>query len=305
VKILVVDDSPENLQLASEVIQLSGHEPVTASDGYRALDILTHEPIQIAIIDWMMPEMNGIELIRRIRAQFSERYMYLMMLTTFGEADQVAEGLESGADDYMVKPFTPRELRARINTGVRIIEMESRLTANLKRFQSLATRDHLTQAYNRRHFLELAQTRYNTEGASQAACALLMLDIDHFKQVNDTYGHLAGDETLRVITRLLGETLPQSALYARYGGEEFIALTEAATPAEALAYAQQLCQRIAQTLIQYQTPLYELHEFHVTVSIGVVYIRNLATQPLEALIAAADAALYRAKAAGRNRVEMA
>jgi diguanylate cyclase (GGDEF)-like protein len=294
VKILIVDDHVENLHLTSDLVKYTGNEALTALNGYEALDILEEEGIQFVIVDWMMPEMNGIELVNRIRAQFSERYIYIIMLTAKSSPEDIVEGLESGADDYISKPFRAREMRARIQTGLRIIGMESRLSQHLSEMEILASHDHLTSLYNRRRFLELAQDildKYET-------LSLFMLDIDHFKQVNDNYGHIAGDKVLKKVAETCETSMQSIGLIARYGGEEFVGLLPEYNLEQARAYTETLCREIAQAPV----PLAD-RNIYITVSIGVA--EYIAGQSLDDLIEAADDALYQAKADGRNRVEQA
>ena len=295
-RILIVDDNLDNLQMAADTVRFAGHEPVTAQNGYDALDVLAATGIQFVIADWMMPEMDGLELVNRIRAQFSERYIYIIMLTAKGEPDDVAEGLEGGADDYISKPFLPREMRARISTGVRIIDVQSRLAESVEAMRTLADRDHLTRLYNRRYFNELATEML----ATHPIASLFMLDIDHFKQVNDNYGHIAGDSVLRQVAALCEQTADTNGTMGRYGGEEFIGILPGCNGKDALKLTDELRQTIAQTPMKLTGDV-----IHVTVSIGIaVYQASLSPSLLD-LVKTADDALYRAKTHGRNRVELA
>lgn len=297
VKILLVDDNPSNLEMAAETVRYAGHEPILTRDGYQALDVLDAEPVQFMIVDWMMPEMNGIELIRRVRAQFSDRYIYIIMLTAKSAPDEVVIGLESGADDYMRKPFLPREMRARIKTGVRIVQHAAHLSNSLEEMQSLATRDHLTGLYNRRHFLELLESALITD----PIVSLMMLDVDHFKQVNDTFGHPVGDVVLKRITTICQKRIVEiNGIMGRYGGEEFIALIPGYTSMQTYEFADSLRQQIATEVIDTEEgPL------SVTVSIGIASRNEPGSTSPDKLIRAADDALYRAKGEGRNLVKVA
>lgn len=293
-KILIVDDSKDNLTIASDTVQYTDNEPLTASNGYDALDIIAETGVQFLIVDWMMPEMDGIELVRRVRAQFSERYIYIIMLTARDAPEDVVEGLENGADDYIAKPFRPREMRARIKTGIRIINMESRLKDHLTVMENLATHDHLTRLYNRRRFRELAEDALT----AHETLSLFMLDIDHFKEVNDSYGHIAGDKVLQQVAETCEKQIEGQGVIGRYGGEEFIGFLPGCDLTGARAFAEALRQRIADTQIDLT-----VEYIKITVSIGLA--ARQPEQSLDDLIQQADAALYRAKSAGRNRVEVA
>jgi two-component system cell cycle response regulator len=293
VKILVVDDNQDNIKMVSDMIQIIGHDPIPASSGYEALDILAQQRIPFAIVDWMMPEMDGIELIHRIRAQFSERYMYIIMLTARNSGDDVATGLESGADDYVSKPFPVREMRARINSGIRLIERQEKLMDSLELMENLATRDHLTKLYNRRRFSELATDALKTHNTA----SLFMLDLDHFKKVNDDYGHPTGDKVLRHVASICAEEIDTEGILGRYGGEEFIGLLPNFTKEQALTLTEGLRQAIESNPVQLT-----VERLSVSASLGVATMVDGNAESLTDLVRRADAALYRAKRAGRNRV---
>jgi diguanylate cyclase (GGDEF)-like protein len=215
------------------------------------------------------------------------------MLTARGAPADTATGLENGADDYVSKPFMPREMKARINTGMRIIEMESRLNQSLANMQQLAVNDHLTKLYDRRRFGELAAE----ELKKTVPLVLFMLDIDHFKLVNDNYGHLAGDTVLQKVAEMCTEQIGVHGTVGRYGGEEFIGMLPGYSLEKSTSIIEGLREYIATTPIKLN---YE--QIHVTVSIGVAESIADATTNITPLIEVADKALYSAKAAGRNRV---
>jgi len=298
VKILIVDDNIHNIEMAAVTVELAGHEPVSVYSGYDALDIMAQDNVRLLLVDWMMPEMDGIELIKRIRAQFSDRYIYIIMLTAKESQDDIVTGLEVGADDYVVKPFLPRELRARIGIGVRIIEMESRLSDHLEHMENLATRDHLTKLYNRRRFLELAEKSFE----DHSPFSLFMLDVDHFKQINDRFGHPAGDKVLVQVADLVNDQLQDMGIIGRYGGEEFIGILPDRASDEATTLVETLCKSIEETPIKLA-----VENIQITASIGIVTCNgnNKNDCTVHDLIHRADEALYRAKNNGRNRVEIA
>ena len=279
--------------MVSDMIKIIGHEPIPAMNGYEALDILAQDRIPFAIVDWMMPEMDGIELIHRIRAQFSERYIYIIMLTARNSGDDIAVGLESGADDYVSKPFPVREMRARVNSGVRLIDRQEKLMDSLAQMENLATRDHLTKLYNRRRFSELAVEALKTHNT----VSLFMLDLDHFKRINDQHGHPAGDKVLRHVAAICVEEINTEGILGRYGGEEFIGLLPNFTKEQSLVLTEGLRHAIASNPIQLA-----VDSIAVSASLGVATMTSDNTRSLVDLVRRADAALYRAKNEGRNRV---
>ena len=295
-KILLVDDDADTLKLATLLVEMIGYEPVATHSPYQALDILANQPIQLAIIDWMMPMMSGIELVQRIRAQFSERYIYIIMLTALRSREDVATGLESGVDDYVTKPFDHREFKARLKIGERIVLMESNLNQSINKMKDLAEHDHLTQLLNRRRVMELATEWMNQ--SEQYPITLVMADIDHFKRVNDIYGHQNGDKALRMVAELLKSHAPNAALVGRYGGEEFMLVL----PKTSGEKASLLCEQIRRA-VESASFYAEQERIQVTISMGCAMTETPLT--LEELIHPADEALYTAKHKGRNQVVLA
>jgi len=279
--------------MVSDMITIIGHQPIAASNGYEALDILAQQHIPFAIVDWMMPEMDGIELIHRIRAQFSERYIYIIMLTARDSGDDIATGLEIGADDYVSKPFPVREMRARINSGIRLIGVQERLLDSGEQMENLVSRDHLTKLYNRRRFSELATDALETHPTA----SLFMLDLDHFNRVNDMYGHPAGDKVLQHVASICTEEVDKEGILGRYGGEEFIGLLPGFTKAQAMVLTEGLRHAIAANPVQLP-----VERLAVSASLGVATLQANSGESLLDLVQRADAALYRAKREGRNRV---
>jgi two-component system chemotaxis response regulator CheY len=247
-----------------------------------------------------MPNLDGLELIRLIREAGRPSYTYVILLTVRDAKEDVVSGLETGADDYLTKPFSLDELRARVVAGERILSLEARLNRSRERMEKLATYDTLTSLLNRwaieRH-AEAELSRVQREGGS---LSLLMLDIDHFKLVNDRHGHLIGDEALRLLAHLLTENLRPYDWAGRWGGEEFLVLL----PETDLVQAAVVAERIRAGVEESQLPLPDGSTLQVQVSVGVAST-SIATEgipTLNVLLWQTDEALYRAKRAGRNRV---
>jgi len=304
-KILVVDDDPDSRRLLAISLGWAGHQIVEAEDGDDAWQQYQRERARLVITDWMMPGLDGMELISRIRAAEGDGYTYIILLTALREKPHVVSGLEAGADDYLTKPFDPEELTARVSIGERILKLQENLLASRRKMETLAMTDALTGLLNRRaiHDRALAEINRLHRGTGPAPLSLIMLDIDHFKLINDRYGHEAGDEALQLVSDLLSRQLRSYDGLGRWGGEEFLMLLPGTDQAE----ASRVAERIRTGLAEAQPALRDGTRLSLSVSLGVATIDETSDQAageqwLEQLIEAADRALYRAKHHGRNRV---
>jgi diguanylate cyclase (GGDEF)-like protein len=276
-----------------------GYEVVEARDGNQAWDLLQEDDApKLAILDWMMPGMDGVEVCRRLRS--AERpYTYVLLLTARQEKQDILFGLDSGADDYLTKPVDIAQLRARLGVGKRIVDLQERLLEayEAKRFE--ATHDALTGLWNRAAvlgFLDGELTRSERDGTS---VAVVLADIDYFKRINDTYGHLAGDAVLREVATRLGSSVRTYEWVGRYGGEEFLVVASRCIPAEAGGVAERLRARVGSNPVKWGDQL-----ISVSISFGVATTDQLGALNGDTLLKAADSALYLAKNNGRNRVEL-
>jgi diguanylate cyclase (GGDEF)-like protein len=300
-RILIADDDPVSRRLLDRLLNKWGYEVIAAHDGAEAWELLQAERApRVALLDWMMPGMDGLEVCRRVRARSSPPYVYLMLLTANDKVGNVVEGLESGADDYLTKPFHPQELRARLRVGLRMLELESGLVEARESLRFKASHDALTSIWNRGAIIELLERELSRARRDGSSVGVLLADIDHFKRINDTRGHLVGDEVLRAVTgRLRGEVRSYDAV-GRYGGEEFLILLPGCDNPKLAAKAQQLVKIIERSSVETSTgPVL------VTISIGGIASGDCPHAELSKLLRAADTALYRAKVSGRNRSEMA
>jgi diguanylate cyclase (GGDEF)-like protein len=295
--VLIADDDPVSRRALEATLSGWGYEVEVVTDGQQALDALLREknPPRLAILDWMMPGLDGPEVCRTVRARTQGPYSWLLLLTSRKKGSDLIAGLEAGADDYIRKPFDPGELKARLRVGERILALQSQLLEAQKALNILATRDELTGLYNRRAVMERLDQELSRTAREGGKLCVLLLDVDHFKHLNDERGHQAGDEVLREISVRLARILGPEAALGRYGGDELIAILPACDPAGAFALAERMRAAAA-------TPIpTEAGQLDMTVSIGLgSYAPG---QSAAVLIANADVALYRAKAAGRNRVE--
>lgn len=299
-KILVADDDSVSRRLLQGVLQKHGYDVILAADGLTACRELTSaEGPRLALIDWVMPELDGLGVCREVRRRRSESYVYIALLTAKQSNADIVEGLEAGADDYLTKPCHPAELKARLLTGRRILSYEDKLVESREAMRFRATHDDLTKLSNRASIL--SQLRHSMAVAMQRKTdvSILLCDIDHFKQINDRYGHLAGDAVLeKVAARLLGSVRKEDRV-GRYGGEEFLVVLEGCKARDLKSCAEQVRMAVSGTPVDTNAgPL------DVSISIGAATFQGWRgnTPSVEHLVKTADGALYEAKASGRNCV---
>jgi two-component system chemotaxis response regulator CheY len=250
--------------------------------------------VRLVITDWMMPHVSGPELVQLIRAAGFRSYVYIIMLTAKEGKSDVIQGLEAGADDYLKKPFDTGELMARIKIGERILNLEARL-------QEMATHDPLTGLLNRRAVYDHAEAELNRARRDTTPTSLVLLDVDHFKSVNDRYGHLIGDQALKLVADILRSHRRTYDWVGRWGGEEFLIILPNTSSAEAQVVAERVREGIAAATL----PLPDGKPLEMRASLGVTSTALTTTPPsaaLDRLVQQADEALYRAKRAGRNTV---
>jgi len=300
-KILIADDDPVSSRLLDRLLVKWGYEVIAAHDGTEAWEVLQAENApRVALLDWIMPGIDGLEICRRVRARSGQLYVYIMLLTANDKVGNLVEGLEAGADDYLTKPFHPQELRARLRVGLRMLDLESRLVEARESLVFKASHDSLTTIWNRGAIIEMLDRELSRAGRDGSSVGILLADIDHFKRVNDTRGHLVGDEVLRAVTgRLKGEVRSYDSV-GRYGGEEFLTLLPGCDHTKLTAKAQQLVKVVERSSIGTSTGTVA-----VTISVGGIASGDCPHAEVNKLLRAADTALYRAKVSGRNRSEMA
>jgi diguanylate cyclase (GGDEF)-like protein len=293
-KVLIADDDPLSLLYLQDALQDWGYEVVTATDGQCACEILRQpDAPMLAVIDWMMPGMDGIDVCRHVRETIRDRYIYLLMLTARSETEFVVEAMNAGADDFVGKPFNVEELQVRIRAGRRISELEQQL--RLK-----ATHDALTGIYNRGAVLETLEKELVRHGRDARPVSIIFADLDHFKRINDEYGHLAGDAVLREVSRRVGAVLRPYDSFGRYGGEELLIVLPSCGRDGALEVAERVRAVVAALPVDT-----DFGAIACSLSIGVAVASEGVAIPSQKLIHLADDALYRAKQGGRNRVELA
>ena len=296
-RILIAEDEPAFRHILQKILLEWGYEVVVAGDGAEACRNLL--AANAPILDWKMPGMEGVEICRRLREELPEHYTYIILLTSQQRDEDLVTGMEAGADDYMVKPFKHGELRVRLRAGRRIIELHEELAAARAVLQEKATHDSLTGLLNREEILGILEkelARFEREGV---CFSVIMADIDHFKNINDSYGHVAGDAVLRLTAQKMKSVMRPYDSIGRYGGEEFLIILPECCGECAAAFAERLCHGIGSERMDTPEGL-----IAVTISLGVASSGKNGSGH-EPLLKAADAALYKAKEKGRNRVEVA
>jgi two-component system cell cycle response regulator len=300
VRILIAEDDPVTRKLLEANLAKWGHEVVVCSDGAQAWQVLSGEdPPNLVVLDWMMPEMDGVTLCGEIRNLEKQPYTYVILLTSKSLKEDVVAGLEAGADDYIIKPFDVHELKVRIRAGTRIVRLQEDLISALHASEFQASHDALTGLWNRRAILEKIQQELDRSDRVGTNLGLVICDVDHFKQVNDNFGHLAGDAVLRELAKRIDSSLRSYDSVGRYGGEEFIILIPGANGAGAAELAERLRGSVADLPMQTNEG-----QFRCTMSFGATALNGRQDFDLNSLIREADEALLLAKNSGRNRVEL-
>jgi diguanylate cyclase (GGDEF)-like protein len=300
-RILIAEDDPSFRRLLEEKLAMWGYDVVVAENGIAALQILqSDDPPRLAMLDWIMPGMEGVEVCRKVREERKYPYSYIILLTSQQRDEDLVTGMEAGADDYITKPFKHNELRLRLRAGRRIIDLQNELAASRDTFRTKATHDSLPGLWNREEVLHILAKELSRAEREEKCIGVIMADIDFFKKINDTYGHLAGDVVLRSIAGKMHSLMRAYDFIGRYGGEEFLIILPDCSCEYAAAFAERLRLSISSDSIDTSEGM-----IPVTISLGVAASSKDSKRDADSLIKKADKALYRAKENGRNRVEVA
>ena len=298
-RVLVAEDDPVSRHLLEVYLRQWGYEVIAIDDGFRALDLVQADDCpELLLLDWMMPGIDGVELCRRVRAMNKPVYPYILLLTARDAKQDLIAGLEAGADDYLTKPFHADELHARLRAGGRILGLQNELIRAREELRFHATHDALTAVWNRKGIMDLLTHELARAHRTGEPLGLMMIDLDHFKAVNDTYGHAAGDAVLKDLANRLVNSVRTYDLVGRYGGEEFLVILSNTSLDEVKRRAHRLCAVVAETPVRFQS-----YKVSVTISVGATEAPGDCDILQSRLLHIADLAMYRAKEGGRNRVE--
>jgi diguanylate cyclase (GGDEF)-like protein len=301
-KILVVESSPITLQLIERNLQCWGYDVISFSSEPECQSIiLSEECPRIALLDWSSPSIDGLELCRMIRGRNKDSYIYTILLSSKNKPEDLVKGLNAGADDYITKPFNTHELQVRLRTGERIIQLQSDLLETRELLQQAAITDTLTGLFNRRALYSHMQQELIRSKRGDSPFGLIMLDIDHFKSVNDSYGHITGDHVLREASHRILKSIREYDVAGRYGGEEFLVQTPDCSEQSTSCIAERIRQSFQNTPFHVSN-----HSIPISVSAGFMSVQGKAFDcNIEILVNHIDKALYKAKRNGRNRIENA
>lgn len=299
--ILLAEDDPISRKLIEKTLLKAGHDVTTVANGRQALELFNEKFFPIVLTDWMMPEMDGLDLCRAVRASTAEGYVYIILLTARNSKDDIVTGLKAGADDYLSKPISHPELIARLNTGIRILELEKSLKDANEEIRILSITDPLTGCFNRGYMTGHLPEEIERSRRYGHPLVVILCDIDHFKRLNDTYGHQTGDRVLAAFAQEIRETIRKNIDWVvRYGGEEFLVVL----PETNFEGGSRMAERLRRAVALMELKERE-HKIKITASFGVTAFdpdtAGEKTSP-EAIISRADKCLYQAKKEGRNRV---
>ncbi len=294
-RILVVDDNPDNVDLLTQYLTGLGYEVVAAYDGEEALKVAAHESVDLILLDVMMPKISGFNVCRQLKSGETTSFTPIVLVTVRDDTQSKLEGFAAGADDYITKPFEIEELSARVKGLLRIKALQDNLRAANQRLAAMSATDGLTGLYNHRHFLELLDVEVHRAQRYRRPLAVIMLDLDHFKQINDEHGHLFGDFVLRKVSEIFHRLARAGDVIGRYGGEEFAIIVTDSHGGEPLA------ERIRST-VESTEFVHDGQRAPVRISAGVCQAMAGAIEDGKELLRLADEALYLAKQAGRNRI---
>jgi two-component system, cell cycle response regulator len=299
-RILIAEDDPVSRRVLETFLVRWGYEVVVAEDGIQALAILERQDFpRLAVLDWMMPGLEGTQVCERVRKVPNRAYVYILLLTARSQKEDILKGLDSGADDYLSKPFDAKELRARLHVGQRILSLQDHLIETREELLYRATHDSLTGLANRGVIIEALDRECSRQLREGGTFGVVLADLDHFKYVNDQHGHLAGDAVLQEMARRMLASVRPYDIVGRYGGEEFLIVV----PSSDARGTMGLAERIRKSIEERPVPT-EVGEIQLTISLGVAATDPAIPLTAQELLKVADDALYRAKDRGRNRSEL-
>ena len=300
-RILVAEDNVVFQKILENNLKAWGYEVILASDGAEAWKLLSGEnPPQLVILDWMMPGMSGVEICKKVRQENREPYTFIILLTALHGEDELVAGMEAGADDYVTKPFNPAELRVRLRAGCRVVELQNDLVKAREALRVKATHDPLTGLWNHEEIFRLLDLELFRAERQKTPVGIVLADIDHFKKINDTYGHLAGDQALRTVAQQMLKLVRSYDSIGRYGGDEFLLVLPGCDRANLSSF----CARLRNAL-QENKAASPAGPISLTLSLGGIVYEQHRGINATTLLHETDTALYRAKNAGRDQLVIA
>lgn len=301
-KILIADDDTISRRILRVALTKWGYETVATQNGRDAWDVLQGgDAPRMAILDWMMPELDGIEVCREVRKRSDQPYTYLLLLTSKSRQAEIIAGLDAGADDYLTKPVDLEELRVRLQAGRRILDLETKLVAAQEAFREQATHDALTGLWNRAAILKALEQEIVRAKRERTSFGVVLADLDSFKLVNDRHGHIAGDRVLEEAARRMCAAVRDYDVVGRYGGEEFLIVCPGCQESDVVTVAERIRESIERDPVEIAPG----EAISVTLCLGVTVGGTPGAEDPVRLVKLADAALYLAKDRGRNRTETA
>jgi diguanylate cyclase (GGDEF)-like protein len=298
-RIVLIDDDPAIVRLLQKILTDHGMKIFPCATAAEGLQALMEREWEICLLDRGLPDSDGIEICRRVKAESRFDARRVIMLSGYDSLDARVEALNLGADDYITKPFHPAEVLARVKASWRVVEMQQQLVEMARQLEELSGRDDLTGVFNRRHFRKTVARAFDHSRRYQRPLSVAIIDVDHFKTVNDRFGHQAGDSVLAEVAKRFVRSVRASDYLARYGGEEFIVILPETQLGDAVTFGEKLRAAIASTPVR----IPDGEALPVTVSVGTASLSHTQFNSAAEMIRAADQALYRAKRNGRNRVE--
>ncbi len=295
-KVLIAEDDLTSRTILTAILQKWGYDVVSAVDGEQALEMLKQpEAPKLALLDWSMPGLSGVDVCTHLRENQANDSIYIIMLTAKSEKKNIVEGLNAGANDYIIKPYDNDELQARINVGKRMVEIQSELENAKSALIHEVMHDSLTGVYNRKAIIDMLERELMRTARSGGILYVGMCDLDYFKRINDNFGHQTGDDILQGFTRIINDNLRKYDLIGRYGGEEFLIIIPSSGKINEKMDFKRLCNLVAKSNIKTRSG-----DLSVTISIGVT--DSEVEKTVDQILAEADGALYKAKEMGRNCV---
>ncbi len=294
-KVLIAEDDKVSSKVLEKNIKNWGYKVAITSNGQQAWKVFQKDEIPLAILDWMMPKINGLELCQKVRHLKKDNYTYIILLTSKDRQEDLLQGFRAGADDYIVKPFDPLELKARLQTGKRIVDLQNQLIYSKKKIEEQAKQDSLTKLWNRAAIIQLLEEELDRSRREKKPVGMLLVDIDYFKNINDTYGHLVGDVVLIEVASRMKKNVRLYDRIGRYGGDELLVVLPNCRLTQVQVIAERLRLAVSQKKIKT-----DMGSLGVTLSLGAFSSENQPEISTDNLIKASDNALYQAKRNGRN-----